>query len=181
MRKVLRIMAVDDVDGDNNKRGFSAKLFAALLLAGPLGGLTTSAVTGLLIFVLQFVFNPGDMMNVGSLIGIGLAGVVVGAIVGWPSTLFALAPAHSFLLNRGMVKWWNYALTGLFTGSAICAISGLILLALTASPGFDDLISISIFLVLFAFTGALSAFFFWFIRRPDKDHSAQKIDMDVFS
>jgi hypothetical protein len=131
----------------------------AFAAAPPAAGLIVSGM-------MAMVAGSADSGQVG---GILMAGIAIGSLIGWPTTLFVAWPLHRWLYRTGRRELAHYVLA-----SPICAIvdyiaivSGFVAVGRELGPRtFVDVWWLALLLSAGAF---FSALVFWLIRRPDRD------------
>lgn len=105
---------------------------------------------------------PGLLAVITSLFGHPWEGVwmlKLSAMVAYPAALVLGVPAHLLLVRRRWTNGWIYTLVGLVVGACVAeAVFGWF----AWNPGF---------MFLGAIFGALIAFTFWAIARPDRSYS----------
>jgi hypothetical protein len=103
-------------------------------------------VPGILFVIPSLFHNPTE----------GIWALKLSVMVTYPAMIVLGVPAHLLLVRQGWTRGWIYALIGLAIGMIISAI------AFLPTEGF---------LFLGAIFGALIAFIFWAIARPDRSYS----------
>lgn len=138
----------------------SGPLGRALLFSGPAAGALIGFVWGLLYIL--FELENLTLQLPAQWAFIVLVGALTGAVLGLPITLIIGLPIHTFLVWQRRSSPSAYILMGVAAGFLLSMIA----VTLQADEiGFYRLISA----ILFGIGSPLAAFFFWLIRRPDRD------------
>lgn len=130
----------------------SVRLWVGFLLA-PL-------IPGLLFLLFSLFHNPGE----------GLWALKFSALVGYPAMLILGIPVHLLLTNRHWTRVWSYALAGMVIGAIVAAVlvGGVAVKNFSVIPDVNKSLgpSVAVF-TLAALLGALVAWAFWMIARPN--------------
>ncbi|KRE89301.1 hypothetical protein ASG87_02865 [Frateuria sp. Soil773] len=135
----------------------SVRLWVGFLLA-PL-------IPGLLFLLLSLLSNPGE----------GLWALKLSAMVGYPAMLVLGVPAHLLLTKRRWTSGWSYTLAGIAIGAIVAAVlfGSVALHNVSFIPDPNKSLGPSaIIFVVAALLGALAAWVFWLIARPNREPSA---------
>ncbi len=115
---------------------------------------------GLLFLILSLFGNAGE----------GIWALKLSALVGYPAMLVLGVPAYMLLTKRHWISGWSYTLAGAVIGAIVAAmLFGSVAIrnfSLTPDVGKSLGPSAAIFM-LAALLGALSAWVFWLIARPN--------------
>jgi hypothetical protein len=156
------------------------RLGFAVSAAPPVAGALMAFVLAFTVFNAQIFLVP-DPANSAQLIGAGIpqilvnlfnavsGGLILGALIGWPVMLVLGMPAHALLIRKTPATVWIYVAAGCAAGLAGSAAR--LLSSRTTTMTGEQLLQA---LAIGAFAGTLTAFVFWFIRRPDKDAAEYK-------
>lgn len=157
-----------------DKWRYFARLAAATLLAPIFAAALTATLLALLIFpdaifqteVTSAEYRRATLVEViSNLGGTSFIGSLFGVVLGWPAMIIGGLPIHRILLGRGMTGGGVYMLTGLLIGTLV------MLAYFILANGWRDPVAVfesGPLLLSGPITGALSAFVFWLIRRPDQ-------------
>jgi hypothetical protein len=147
------------------------KLWWAGVLSGPIAGF-------LLMATLAFVTTPFvGFSGFGRHLTLALAGLLYGAVIGWPYMLLFGVFGHRRLYDRGLSGVGRYLVYGVI-GSALA--TAIIFVPASLGGAFswtsDDLVLAvtGMFIAVCFFGLALATWVFWLIRRPDKDAAEYK-------
>lgn len=131
------------------------RLLIAFLLA-PIG-------PGLLFMTLALFSNPGE--------GIWALGFF--AMLYYPAMLVLGVPTHFLLVRRNWIHGWSYALAGLVIGAIVDLVffERFFFSDAGRASGQNQLLmpSDTILLIISALLGALTAWTFWLIARPNRE------------
>jgi hypothetical protein len=156
------------------------RLGFAVAAAPPVAGALMALVLAFTVFNAQIFLTPGPTGS-GQMVGAGIpqiignlfqavtGGLILGALIGWPVMLVVGLPAHALLLRKTPATVWIYLGAGAAAGLAGAA-ARLFSPQKTAMSN-EQLLQI---LAIGAFAGTLTAFVFWYLRRPDKDAGEYK-------
>ena len=152
--------------GEQFEGSTGGKTWLAAIVCGPAAGTLIVLAIGIVGSLIS-VAAGGSVSFPAALIW---AGAFLGALIGWPVTLFFGLPAHAFLYRRRSRRVGSYLLAGVLVGFVAIFVvmliggafgafqSGDALAAGLASTGFFGLLM-----------SVLASWLFWLIRRPDKD------------
>ncbi|HEV2622972.1 MAG TPA: hypothetical protein VGU65_12890 [Frateuria sp.] len=129
------------------------------------GFLLAPLAPGLLFWLLSLVGNPGE----------GLWALKFLALVSYPAMLVLGVPAHMLLTTRHWTSGWSYSMAGVLIGATVAVVLFYSTAIHNFSPALDPNKSLGPFagiLIIAALLGALAAWVFWLIARPNRIPSA---------